>query len=217
MGDDSTSEPSLRVGRVLHGTTAEGPGRRTAVWVQGCSIRCSGCINPHLFTRDGGHPTPPAQIVEAAIAANVEGLTILGGEPFDQPFATASLARKAASAGLGVVCFTGYTIESLQSRGFENLLEHIDLLVDGPFIAALPDTERALVGSTNQRFIHLSERYTDYRPERVGNRLELRIQPSGQTDVAGFLSGGDLDLLAGLLGARRVFGRHLRSRTTRGS
>lgn len=154
----------------------------------------------------------PAQIVEDAVRANVEGITVLGGEPFDQPLAIASLAREAAAAGLGVICFTGYTIESLRSREPSNLLRHVDLLVDGPFLADAPDTKRALVGSTNQRFIHLSDRYTDYKPDGAANRLELRIQPSGHTEVAGFLSSGGLAALADILITRRVSTRHAQGR-----
>jgi len=155
----------------------------------------------------------PAQIVEDAVRANVEGITVLGGEPFDQPLAIASLAREAAAAGLGVICFTGYTIESLRSREPSNLLRHVDLLVDGPFLADAPDTKRALVGSTNQRFIHLSDRYADYKPDGAPNRLELRIQPSGHTEVAGFLSSDGLVRLAEILIARRLTGRHASSRS----
>lgn len=140
--------------------------------------------------------------------AGVEGLTILGGEPFDQPLAVAALARQAARRDLGVICFTGYTIESPRLREAAHLLDHIDLLVDGPFLESLPDTKRALVGSTNQRFIHFSERYADYQPDLSPNRLELRIQPSGQTEVAGFLSSDGVGRLADLLGTRRVSGRY---------
>ena len=74
---------ALAVARVLHRTTAEGPYLRSAVWIQGCSIRCPGCINPHLFEFAEG-TVAPTVLAEEIVAANVEGLTLLGGEPFDQ-------------------------------------------------------------------------------------------------------------------------------------
>ncbi|WP_311214934.1 MULTISPECIES: 4Fe-4S cluster-binding domain-containing protein [unclassified Arthrobacter] len=89
------NEPILRVGRVLHGKTAEGPGLRTAIWFRGCSIRCKGCINPHLFSPRGGTQLPVAGIIEDALTA--EGLILIGGEPFDQPDAGHALALALAS------------------------------------------------------------------------------------------------------------------------
>lgn len=138
----------LRIARVLHGTTAEGPGLRTAIWFQGCSIRCDGCINPHLFSPAGGKDVSADDILRRAMSSSVEGLTLIGGEPFDQPLAGAELAQKAQKLGLGVIAFSGYEYESLRSRGggTEEFLAAIDLLVDGPYEARNPEKERALVG-----------------------------------------------------------------------
>ena len=205
MAADLSSDGTIRIGRVLHATLAEGPGQRTAVWVQGCSIRCAGCINPHLFNPRGGHLITATAIVQGALAASDEGITLLGGEPFDQPEACAHLAREAQNAGLGVICFTGYAHDDLVRRDEANLLlAHVDLLVDGPYVAELPENERALVGSTNQRFIPLTSRYRDYRAEKERNRIELRIAPGGSIDVAGFLDRVELDTLTASLGTRRV-------------
>ncbi|MEU4625342.1 4Fe-4S cluster-binding domain-containing protein [Actinoplanes sp. NPDC023801] len=63
------SEPLVRVARFLERTTAEGPGERTAIWVQGCSIRCPGCFNPHLFGSRGGTLTSPDDLVRRVLAA----------------------------------------------------------------------------------------------------------------------------------------------------
>ncbi|BAS07737.1 anaerobic ribonucleoside-triphosphate reductase-activating protein [Arthrobacter sp. Hiyo4] len=127
----------LQVARVFHGTTAEGPGLRTAVWFQGCSIQCKGCINPHLFNPRGGTRTPIAELVEQAVAAGVEGLTLIGGEPFDQPVSGAALASTAQERGLGVIAFSGYEYESLLDRDDDTkaFLAATDLLVDGPYQA----------------------------------------------------------------------------------
>lgn len=193
---------------MLHGTSAEGPGLRTAVWVQGCSIRCEGCINPHLFSMRGGKSVDPAVIISEALEAGVEGLTLLGGEPFDQAAACASLARRAKEAGLGIICFTGYARDSLEHVPHaELLLAEVDLLVDGPYMADHPEEERALVGSTNQRFIRLTPRYADYDPARTRNRVELRVNSDGTMEVAGFLTRGGLDALSVSLESRRVHRR----------
>lgn len=202
----SSSKPSLRVARVTHRTTAEGPGQRTAVWVQGCAIRCRGCINPHLFSRHGGTLTEPSAIVESAREAGDEGVTLLGGEPVDQIDAVGELARLAQDAGLGVICFTGYTIDQVLARpDGDALLRHVDLLVDGRYIEAMPEQVRALVGSSNQRFIHLTGRYSDYDPEVVPDRVDVRILPTGEVSIAGFLTADGVGKLASAVHARRIF------------
>ena len=83
---------SVRVARFIARTGVEGPGTRSALWVQGCTLRCPGCFNPHLWGVRGGRMTAPEQIA-ADIPLDVEGLTLLGGEPFEQPGALAELAR----------------------------------------------------------------------------------------------------------------------------
>lgn len=196
----------IRVGRVLHGTTAEGPGLRTAIWFQGCSIRCRGCINPHLFNPHGGAEARVSEIVDEAVSAGVEGLTLIGGEPFDQPAGGAALASAAQARGLGVIAFSGYEYDSLRRRGEPTgaLLASTDLLVDGPYQAWNPEGRRALVGSSNQRFIHLTDRYKTYRPEIAGNRIDVRISPDGSIEVAGFLNENGLaDLLDSTETSRR--------------
>lgn len=190
---------TLRVGRLLSGTTAEGPDRRTAIWTQGCSIRCLGCINPHLFTERGGQSLAIESIVNAALAAEDEGLTLLGGEPFDQAEAVAELAAMAREAGLGIIAFSGYTHAELESRAD---LSSVDLLVDGPYVQERPETRRPLVGSENQRFVHLTDRYVGRLP--WSNTVEVRIGPDGSIALAGFLGDADLAQFSDGIGRRRL-------------
>jgi anaerobic ribonucleoside-triphosphate reductase activating protein len=195
----------LRLARVLLGTTAEGPGLRAAVWVQGCSIRCSGCINPHLFSPRGGEVHDPVALVGQAVAHGCEGLTLLGGEPFDQAAACAELAEAGRRAGLGVITFTGYELDFISNRdeSCRRLIAATDLLVDGPYRRHEAETERSLVGSANQRFLHLTDRYADFDPTRHSNRVDIRISPEGKTAVAGFLDGPDVRRLMQLLDTRK--------------
>lgn len=146
----------------------------------------------------------PAAIIDQAVLAAVEGITLLGGEPLDQVQASAEVARLARAHGLGVICFTGYTLEDLRLVPHAAaLLDHVDLLVDGPFVAALRDYARTLVGSSNQRFIHLTDRYSNYDATLAANRVELRLLRSGEIEASGFLSTDQLSALSGLLRARR--------------
>jgi anaerobic ribonucleoside-triphosphate reductase activating protein len=207
----------VRVLRFLPATVAEGPGRRAALWVQGCSIRCPGCFNPHSWPADGGDPIHWAELAgavrEAAAAHDIEGLTLLGGEPFDQAGPLASLAEAVQADGLSVMTFTGHVLGALQAEGREDwdrLLAATDLLVDGPYIAARPERRRPWVGSDNQRFWFLTDRYAHLAAglDAVPNRLEIRISRSGEVAVNGFASVAQLeDLLTGTAGPRRRWRR----------
>lgn len=184
----------VRIGRIDHGVRAEGPGSRTVVWFQGCTIRCPGCINPHLFSSKGGFSVSAETIAERAKEHGDEGLTLIGGEPFDQPKALRKLVEAAHRHGLGVICFTGYRVEELRMKGDEYLqaLQSIDLLIDGRYEREQPEDSRSLVGSKNQRFIELSTRYKNFDPATNPNKVELRISSAGKVSVAGFLDDSKL-------------------------
>ena len=189
----------LRIGAVTEATEAEGPGRRFAVWSQGCSVRCSGCFNPHLWSADGGELVDPAGLARRAAATDVEGVTLLGGEPFDQAEAFADFAEHAQHLGLSVMTFTGHLLEHLTSTdapaGAARLVAASDLLVDGPYLADRPDLVRPWVGSTNQRFHVLTERYADLADtfDRTPDRLEVRIAANGELAVNGWAPVSVLD------------------------
>lgn len=162
----------LRVGQIVEATEAEGPGKRLAVWTQGCSLRCPGCCNPHLFAERGGTEYEVAELLSRA--QGVEGLSLLGGEPFEQPEAVGELCAAAQRAGLSVMVFSGYTLEELRARGAP--LGHIDLLVDGRYVAEQPDTQRRWVGSTNQQVHFLTERgRADAARFSAPNTVEIRL------------------------------------------
>ncbi|WIB11049.1 4Fe-4S single cluster domain-containing protein [Arthrobacter sp. zg-Y820] len=191
----------MRIASVIPRTTAEGPGTRFAIWAQGCSIRCSGCFNPHYWNPEGGRETAVEELAQQAIYSEAEGITLLGGEPFEQAPAFASLAETVRSQGLSVMVFTGYEREHLESRlgpeGAAALLAATDLLVDGPYQADQPDLVRPWVGSANQRFHFLTDRYSDLEQSLTAlpDRLELRIGPTGSIAVNGWAPVDRLDAL----------------------
>lgn len=193
----------VRVARVVPHTTAEGPGTRWALWVQGCTIGCIGCCNPHTWDT-GGAAISIDELITNMLAAPVEGITLLGGEPFEQGPAMAELAEAAQANGRGVMTFTGYRYEVLRrsgNAGWHALLSATDVLVDGPFLNDRIDTTRPWVGSTNQRFIHLTDRYRDYAFD-APDRLEIRVRRDGAIAINGWpepvLVEGLEDLLDGV-------------------
>lgn len=148
-----------------------------------------------------------ADLAAQAIDTNVEGVTLLGGEPTEQAAALAAFATAVREAGLSVMTFTGHTYESLRAlaateSGIQQLLDATDLLVDGPYIADQPDLTRPWVGSTNQRFRFLTNRYARLEAtlDTLSDRLEIRIASDGSLSVNGWATVDQLDdlLAAGL-------------------
>lgn len=116
---------------------------------------------------------------------------MLGGEPLLQAKGLSELAAGAQGLGLSVMVFTGYTLEELRSDplpGSERLLDHTDVLVDGRFVAELPEQHRAWAGSSNQRFHYLTDRYesTIEQTDGASQRVEIRFSESGRVEVNGW-------------------------------
>ena len=151
----------LRVAHTIADTEAEGPGRRFAVWVQGCSLRCPGCCNPELFSSRGGvEVTPGALAADILKTPGIEGISVLGGEPFEQAAAVAELCRLCKARGLSVMVYTGFTMAELQARpDAEALIAQCDLMLDGRYVREAPEPRRRWVGSTNQVLHFLTDRY----------------------------------------------------------
>src|SRR5437660_3688563 len=149
---------TLRVAQVVPCTEAEGPGRRFALWFQGCPLRCPGCCNPEMLSFEGGAAVSLAellcQIERAAAERNIEGITLLGGEPLAHAVGAAALARRVRALGLTVMVFSGYTLaeaRQMSDPAVAELLAHTDILVDGPYLRERPETRRRWIGSANQQ------------------------------------------------------------------
>ncbi|WML49147.1 4Fe-4S single cluster domain-containing protein [Neobacillus sp. PS3-34] len=175
--------PYLNVAHYNDCTEAEGPGKRFALWVQGCLKRCPGCCNPQMLE------VKPAKIYDceevfemiqkAKREEEIEGVTFLGGEPFLQANGLSFLSRRCKEIGITVMVFSGYTVKELKKIQLpfsSEFLAEIDILVDGPFIEELYDEDRNWVGSTNQEFHYLTEQYREgIEYEDSTNKLELNI------------------------------------------
>lgn len=185
----------LRVAHLVSDTQAEGPGRRFAVWVQGCSLRCAGCCNPEFFDPSGGEAVEPESLAKRiASTQGIEGLSVLGGEPFEQAPEVAALCAGARAAGLSVMVFSGYTLRELHEMNsvpVEALLKVTDLLVDGRFDASRPERTRRWIGSSNQVMHFLTNRYSpDDACFAAPNTVELRLR-AGQLTVHGWPKAAD--------------------------
>jgi anaerobic ribonucleoside-triphosphate reductase activating protein len=138
----------------------EGPGRRTVIFVSGCSIRCPGCQNPHLFERSTGRAMAVDEVMTTVLTAKDTGVSLLGGEPLDQAEGVAKLCAALRARNIHIVVYTGYLYEKLIARSqsdsaVREILDAANVLVDGPYVEALSDENIQFRGSRNQRVIDL--------------------------------------------------------------
>jgi anaerobic ribonucleoside-triphosphate reductase activating protein len=186
---------TVRVAQIVECTEAEGPGRRIALWFQGCPLRCPGCCNPEMLPFDGGDEMPIDVVAECMRHSRdehgIEGISLVGGEPFAHASGAGELARAARELSLSVMVYSGYTLGELQTMSepaVAELLTFIDVLVDGPYLRDQPEPRRRWVGSVNQRVHFLTNRYSPSDPcwSRT-NTLEIRLR-GGEISVNGFPS-----------------------------
>ena len=198
---------AIALSRVHYPVTTLGPGQRIAVWMQGCSIRCAGCVSMDTWAARPGDATVEVLMHGLeAITSAADGLTVTGGEPFDQEDALLALLqawRRRTSSD--VLVFSGHPYERLVPR-LDTFAGLIDCLICDPFDAAAGQT-RALRGSDNQRLICLTElghaRFSQYeRSLRDADRAldVLFDDATGEVFMAGIPRPGDLRRLAELLG-----------------
>jgi len=176
----------LRLHAIVERTRANGPGLRAALWVQGCTLGCPGCCNPGTHARKGGFEREVGELAATlAVAAGLEGVTVSGGEPFEQaPALLAFLRRLRAATPLSVLLFSGFTRAEIEARPLGgDILALADVLVDGRYDARQP-LGRGLRASANQRVWRLGDRYAEEELEAVPE-AEIVLGPDGSIALTG--------------------------------
>jgi anaerobic ribonucleoside-triphosphate reductase activating protein len=197
----------VRISRVHFPLTVLGPGRRLGIWLQGCHVACPGCVSRDTWDPLGGTLVGVEELVAQcrALAGDVlDGITISGGEPFEQADALAALLDSLGdwriAAGLDILCYSGLPLKTLR-RDHARLLGRLDALIPEPFIARRPTGARWR-GSANQSLVVLSplgqQRYVESLPAAPAMQVSV-------TDRAVWFVGiprrGDLDRLASIAAA----------------
>ena len=145
-----------RITQIQRFSVHDGPGIRTTLFAQGCPHHCAGCHNPETWDFSGGHEATTDQILGIVRFNPISrGVTFSGGEPFAQAAGFAEIAKALKAGGYEVASYSGYTYEQLLKGTPEQreLLEWLDVLIDGPFIQTEKSLEIAFRGSRNQRII----------------------------------------------------------------
>lgn len=181
----------LNCAHIAASSLVNGPGNRCVVWVQGCSRKCPGCFNPHT------HDHTPVKLIDPAILGNrlaqlenIAGLTISGGEPFEQAQGCSVLARTFRRTGISVMVFTGWTLKELKlshNRYVQEFLDTIDILVAGPYIESLACMPKLWRASSNQILYCLTEQGTRQLHQTAGEPAAVQIRTDGSlADMSGF-------------------------------
>lgn len=192
--------------RVHFPVTALGHGRRVGLWFQGCSLHCPGCISADTWAHDEG-AVDTGQVIDqlSAFAADADGLTVSGGEPFEQPEALAELlAAWRSFSDRSVLVFTGLELGQIQPW-LDAHPDLVDALITGPFRSDLPQT-KALRGSDNQALHVLTQRgapFLAYERNATASdlKLDIMIDADGAAWMAGIPARGDLARLRRALAA----------------
>jgi anaerobic ribonucleoside-triphosphate reductase activating protein len=161
-------EDVLRIGKIVEVTSCEGPGRRMAIFVQGCAIQCKNCCNPELFPFKGGTEYSSDDVVkmilESKIKNNIEGITWLGGEPASQSKAINYINKKLQENNLNVMMYSGYKKEKILEI-YSHALDNVDILIDAPFEEDKVINHIRYVGSSNQTIYFLSNKFDNRKSE----------------------------------------------------
>ncbi len=198
----------ISLSRVHFPVTTLGPGRRLGIWLQGCSIRCAGCISSDTWAKR----VPDLEIYELLERIHpwlqeCDGVTVSGGEPFEQPDALGELLRMLREVkDTDILVYSGHPFEVLANNPLiqEGL---IDCLISEPFDARAPQTKN-LRGSDNQRMSLLTSRGRkvfasfDRATTEADRRLDVMFDADGTVWLAGIPSRGDMAKLQLILGAQ---------------
>ncbi len=159
----------IRVLDIVEETMADGPGLRTAIYCAGCLHHCRGCHNPQSWDMNGGNEMEVEDILKVITEDEFSNVSFSGGDPFYQVEAFTELARRIKEETKKTIwCWTGFLYEEiLADKRLSMMLPYLDVLVDGPFVESLRDTDLLFRGSSNQRIIHLTPEHEDVIPGTV--------------------------------------------------
>jgi anaerobic ribonucleoside-triphosphate reductase activating protein len=206
---------ALQLNKAHWPVTVLGPGKRIGLWLQGCSIHCPGCVS-----QDTWEPDPARTIAVGDLVAwcrrtagdALDGVTISGGEPFDQPAGLAALLdaldrwRRAKRLDFDVLCYSGYPLRTLE-RAHAPILARLDAIIPEPYVDGLP-LRNVWRGSANQSLVPLTERgraryapFVDAPADRDGKRMQMAVE-GGRVWMIGIPARGDMERVEALCAAR---------------
>lgn len=181
---------SIQLNKAHWPVTVLGPGRRIGLWLQGCSIGCKGCVSQDTWAPDPSRAIAVPDLIrwcQQTTGRELDGITISGGEPFDQPDGLRALLgalrawRREAGLDFDILSYSGYPLKTLQ-RKYPEILKLLDAVIPEPYIDGLP-LGHVWRGSDNQTLVPLSTRgemrYAAFVEQAVGpdeKRIQIAVE-----------------------------------------
>lgn len=156
-------EKTIKLSGIAYESLVNGPGMRRVFFAQGCKHNCKGCFNPDTHDFNGGEERDVDELIKDTLNNPIlRGVTFSGGDPWEQADKFAYMAKVFKDNGLDIWSYTGYTFEYIienkdERSGWSDLLNNIDVLVDGKFEEDKMKDGIKFKGSTNQRIIDVKE------------------------------------------------------------
>ena len=176
----------LRLHAIEPASRANGPGLRSVIWFQGCTLGCPGCFNPGTHAPHAGTETDTAFLAAMILSSahGITGVSISGGEPFQQPEALLDLLIRLHGSGLSRLVFSGYTLKEIEAQPLgPAILTHLDVLIAGRYVQ-MRNHGRDLLGSSNQRIHLLTGRHAMEEFEGIPT-TEIIVRPDGSITLTG--------------------------------
>lgn len=169
----------MYIERIVYPVVVLGIGKRIGLWLQGCNHKCDECINPELWQQKENCNLSINTIIKMIndICENnlVDGFTITGGDPFFQIDDLHLLLEQLSSFNKEILVYTGYTIEQIQNFDkYDDIIDKIDILIDGKYIKELNVKNMALRGSSNQNIIYKNEKIKNKYKEYISKGRQLQ-------------------------------------------
>jgi anaerobic ribonucleoside-triphosphate reductase activating protein len=211
----AVKQRSIELSKAHWPVTVLGPGRRVGIWVQGCSIHCPGCVSQDTWPRDKSKAIPVRDLVAWCRKASgnaLDGVTISGGEPFEQPKALRALLdalaawRRKDRLDFDILCYSGMPHRKL-AKEHGDLLARLDAIIPEPYVNDLPQGN-VWRGSRNQPLVALSARgraryaaHVDEAADAQGKRMQAAVE-GGRVWMIGIPGRGDMAAVEALCAAR---------------
>ncbi|WP_370425056.1 4Fe-4S single cluster domain-containing protein [Tenacibaculum dicentrarchi] len=177
----------MNISHIEENSLIYGPGIRYVIWTQGCSIKCKGCWSKDTWSFKTKNIKSTIELLTNITKdKELEGVTILGGEAFDQYNELLDLIKEIRKTKLSIILYTGYKITELKREKKTEVLEFIDVLITGRYVEEKKNIQSGgLVGSYNQEIIFYSKKYSKNDLVEL-NESEISIDENGKISIYGY-------------------------------
>lgn len=174
----------FNIGDIGYDCSIYGPGKRTVIWFQGCTLGCKGCWNTQFQSQEPNQLIDREDLLEM-IVNHGNDVTFLGGEPLQQSDNLSWLVHRLNDLGIGMMLYTGYEMDEIrQNKEWSEICDKADILIPGRFVESLRDTNLRWRGSSNQKILF---RQNPTKVEEM-NEVEIVISPDGSVACMGYPS-----------------------------